>query len=72
MLDKETVEDIAFEAMQKGALAVIMTVVEGIDRGATTDDIRDLLIFMKNWHTSGECREEIRGDSDDKNSSTHH
>lgn len=66
MLDKETVEDIAFEAMQKGALAVIHTVQEGINRGVSTDDLLELMNIMEDWHKSGECREETLGDRDER------
>lgn len=60
-----------FDAMEKGALAVILTIKKAIAEGQDIDSIDGLLDMMEQWHTSGECKEEVLEEEGSRGETTH-
>ena len=65
------IREAQFDAMERGALAVIMTVQQAIAEGQDINMIDELLSMMKDWHSSGECKEEVLEEEDCRGETTH-
>ena len=65
------IKEAQFEAMERGALAVIMVLKSAIAEGQDLDTIRGTLDMMEDWHKSGECKTEVFEEEDSRGETTH-
>lgn len=65
------IREAQFEAMERGALAVIQTLRQFLNEGQSTQMILDTLDMMEEWHKSGECKTEVFEEEDSRGETTH-